>query len=791
MSVSFSSTPTFREHLFALLASVVATLIVFNEVLNGHIVANCVYLFNFEPWAHYKSELLTSGVQNAILSDSIDGADANLRPFHVNHFSVGNYLQLTRVVSSALKSTFGYWMGTSIECLLLFIALIFGSHLYLRRIGVSFAISLSTAIAFAFGSTNMHLHVGWAYETACAVWALYFLERLIQSNKWSDVAWATLAVINLGGRSMVHVVFYYSVVLAIYVAFRIVSLRERNAIGRMLLKMSTVGLLSALLSIDSLWPSIYHYTATFEKSYRESYGARQNSWRTALTFLFANFYGHPRTEPTRWIDGTYINNGMFVGTLAVFSACTLGLLRSLMRRDLVTLYFLSVTLFGFVYIYQLPGETIELSLMKVPGLNWVPPPYFKSVLHFTIAVLGALGLQYALESQGFVRFLNGVVYVIGGLALIDFGFDQYQSVITINGGPSKYLAQYMPQALSGSFAALGLTVCLIVHPQMRGKFSSVARSFFGVGIISFALWEAVVHSALWIPFSKPQHCFFRTETTDFLKANVNVGRVISLGFAAIPATLNPETYGIEMAAGRSPVSEPYRLLLQLADPDAYARHPTQYLFNVYTNLQSPIWDLADVRYIVASRKINVNEILSRHPPGSLTSHIFRDGVVFERTPSPTHAYLLHEMEKFESPVALQQALANGFRIREKVAVGVQDASLVPEILNEEGKPSRLLAFTKSRNRMELDVEATQNAYLLVSELYDPNWKAYIGERELTTFRGYFFLQAAVIPQGSHKVVFRYQLKWLKLMNCIVAISLLGSVVLLIKLSRKESSGTRG
>lgn len=60
------------------------------------------------------------------------------------------------------------------------------------------------------------------------------------------------------------------------------------------------------------------------------------------------------------------------------------------------------------------------------------------------------------------------------------------------------------------------------------------------------------------------------------------------------------------------------------------------------------------------------------------------------------------------------------------------------------------------NRIALRAETASPAYLLLSELDYPGWRAYIGSREVPIARADYLLRAIALPAGRHEVAFVYR-----------------------------------
>lgn len=775
--LGIASSP-YAGHLAAFLISILSIFIFFSPVRAGLILANCSLAFRYEPWVHHAYLLSPAEKANFILSDAIDGADANLNPTNIQNLSIARHLQINSVISALSKALLGLYSGMSLQYLYVFSSLLFFTYLYLRRIGINWGIAISVAIGFTYGSTNM-LYYGWSHETQAAVITLYFLERLLRSNKWIDCCWLMLAFLNLGGQTMVHVVVFYCFVIGVYILAKIASSEHRV---QLIQKVGLAGLGSIIISLDYLWPTIYHYTNYFETGYRQNYGIRQSSWYTLVTFLFANYYGHPLQEAARWISGTYVNSGMFIGSVAFLAACSAGTLRAILQRDFYSIFYLGMILFAVCFMYELPFEHLEKYTAQVPLLRMAPPIYFKAVLHFLVAAMGALGLQFLWDSRGRRALLLGLLSALIMLCLFIACANVVSEVTEMNKGASPYLDSYLPQAKVVALVGLGC-IFLIALFNSADRLRKLNRYMIAPGLISVITFETLTHMEGWIPYSRPENCLPPTATTTFLQKHTTNDRIIGLGYAGVPSIINKANYGIEMAAGRMSVNPVYRDYLRLADPNAYTAAPTQYLFNTSTNLTHPIWDLVDVRYFIAPKSIDSRSIVKDYPAGTLKAHRFTDGTVFERIPHSRHAYAFNEAEVFSSPEKAREAIMNGFPIRKKIALE-SNADRLPEPTSETPFTAIISNIQKNRNQISLDIDSSHDAYILISELYDPHWKAFIDGQRLKTFRSYFFLQGIQAPKGKHTVILEYSLPYLTGMNIIGACSIVFFISFFVFMERR-------
>ena len=60
----------------------------------------------------------------------------------------------------------------------------------------------------------------------------------------------------------------------------------------------------------------------------------------------------------------------------------------------------------------------------------------------------------------------------------------------------------------------------------------------------------------------------------------------------------------------------------------------------------------------------------------------------------------------------------------------------------------------------LKAGTNQNAYLALLDLYSPGWKTYIDGNETKIYRGYIGTRFIAVPEGRHKIEFKYRVPYL-------------------------------
>lgn len=767
-----------KKQLAAILVFVFTLIIVFPSIKSGMILHNCVYKYHFEPWAHHKN-LIGAGLENPIISDSMDGADANLTPYNVSLLSVGQYLQVYKQVSAALSFLFSGPTALAILYWLTFALCFFALSNFLAALGVPTLISFALSIGFTFGATNNHFYA-YGTLTTFGVTCFWFLERLIQTRQKKWLILLTLALVNLGGAEMVHIAVFYSFSLFAYAVFRLSVLAEHRKETFLLVGISFF--FSLAMSIDYIYPTAYHYLFNFDKGYREGYGILQSSPVSFSTLFYSRIFGDPILEQRRWPTETFLSSSLFIGSLAAFSLAAIFAPQSWPKKRLgCFLFFLVAALLSAVYQYRLPYENFELVLAKVPPFKWVPPLYFKAVFHFFLIVLAAFSLTSIYEGSLGSRGRRILALLITPLPLLAsiWVFHKYYLL----NGPSTWTINFFQEAsifIALNFAAL----CVLIFGGRRVK------SIACVALVILAAFEARANTRGWFPRADPRSCYPRTAVTDFLIARNDGARIQGLGRAAIPAIISRGTYGLETAMGRMPVSPGMAVLLQQIDPLAYKNHPTQYLFAESSILDHPVWELLNVRFFIARKAFTQEEAQHIGAGNALKFNYLSDGLVIERATTSSPAVLRTSCVPAEDEPTMARLLDNGYDWQKNVVVEPADLARI-ENFCLSGQPnnpqSKVFDYQKATNLIKFRVQQTSPGILVLSERWDSLWTVTVDDQPIAAVRTYFSLLGVPVGPGEHTITLRYQLPglWIAIWATLGAI--LAFLILTLLLCRRERS----
>ncbi len=217
-------------------------------------------------------------------------------------------------------------------------------------------------------------------------------------------------------------------------------------------------------------------------------------------------------------------------------------------------------------------------------------------------------------------------------------------------------------------------------------------------------------------------------------------------------------HGLDDAQGYNPV-QPKRFVEFLT---ALNGHPQEYHdANVYSiGVGSPLLDLLNIRYIVVPADIPSDRSdLQRMSELFPTIYADEEVRVLENLQAVPQAWIVHEARQVATGDALP-LLANGNVDPRTTAL----LETTPPELAPASDPSadQVTMTAESPDRLELETSSDAPGLLMLSESYDPGWKAYVDGEPVPVLVADHLLRAVPIPAGEHVVELRYEPTSLKI-----------------------------
>jgi Bacterial membrane protein YfhO len=286
-----------------------------------------------------------------------------------------------------------------------------------------------------------------------------------------------------------------------------------------------------------------------------------------------------------------------------------------------------------------------------------------------------------------------------------------------------------------------------------------------------AICALVLADLVWVnaganPTFDPARVFPPTRTTDLLRS-LPPGRVLvapgdlesnrtveaaRTKIVAPPNTLLP--YAIPAVTGKNQLLPRwYQEFAALIEPQPHLSHL------VFDSLQSPYFDLLNVRYVLTRA--------AAPAPDGLRLHARVEGVALYENPAALpRAFLARRaVEAGDAAAALRALRDPDFEPRATVVLAAADGEPVgsaPPAATGAGPspaephaPGSATITVDRRNQVTIVTEANADAWLVLSDKYYPGWRASVDGQAVPVRRANHTMRAVPVAQGRHVVSFEF------------------------------------
>ncbi len=568
---------------------------------------------------------------------------------------------------------------------------------------------------------------------------------------WAVAAGLFLATSILAGH--IQTTLFIVLTLALYTLWQTCFLwresrREtsRSPIARSLVSLLTYPLLTFLvafgLSALLLIPAyeMTGHTLRAEVSYAEA--SRYSLQPAQLIGLVvpAFFNRDPRFH---WGPWDRVETG-YAGILTlVLAAVAIGLRRDRLTRFLALLGLLALLL-------ALGGNTIVHGWLYslLPGFDKLrAPARFTFLLGFALAALAALGLDTLLhprpaDSSGsppaaLRPILRSLTWVWGGACL--FGLPAGYYALLVSQDKDPVIFNRVAAALNGLVWFILLLAASLVLLRFRHRLSGAAFGWLAVALIALDLFSMGAY--LDLGDRDPTFGFDHPAAIAFLKSDPSLYRIDTR--TGIWHLWQPDTSLLHDIGDVWGVVNP----LTLADYNRY--------WEGMGSRSSALYDFLNAKYVVGSKDVPLD--WDKFAPvfdGDPDLNIYLNRRALPR------ALLVHRALAVADHESAWQAIHQpGFDPATTVVVeGGQGLAAPPD-------PAETLRVTSyTPNEITLEATTATDAYLVLSEVYYPGWRAEVDGQPAAVVRANYTFRAVRLGPGSHRVrlTFRPSSWWLGL-----------------------------
>ncbi len=571
--------------------------------------------------------------------------------------------------------------------------------------------ALVGALVFMFSDVFV-IHAGNLNLIAVAAWLpltfLAYHRALLAPRRRDGLAWAVASgalfgVATLAGHG--QMTFITASFLGSYAVYRLAAERDRRALPLLVL----VGLIGAGMAAVSLLPAALLTPLTRRGDFGYAQAAAYALPPRGLVGLIApGFYG--RSTLAFWGDWPRVETG-YAGILPLLLAPLALSLRPRRRRlffGLAGIVFLLLALGPATPVHRLAFTLLPLPF-QVPA-RWVLP------LDFCLAWLAADGVAalYAGRAGDRRRWIAGAGVALL-LALV------WLAVQAARAPAARQDQAWQAVLIAAVFGAAGW---LLLWRRLIGRLP--APRFLALAVALVATDLIALGAAVEIEPNRPTTGYERAAAINYLKGDPGIHRLdVATGLWQPSAA---QLHGLYDVGG---VFNP----LQLANHAVY--------MGAVGFRGSPLYNLTGVKYIVADKL---------EPPGdtAFIVPVFNgdpDVDVYLNTRALPRVFLAYEaIVAPDADAAFAAVHAAGFDPAHQVVV--EDGPAIAGGLG--GGQVEITRY--DRNRAVFTVSTDGPAYLVLSDVYHPDWRATRNGESVPIYSADYAFRAVFLPEGGRHVV---------------------------------------
>jgi len=210
--------------------------------------------------------------------------------------------------------------------------------------------------------------------------------------------------------------------------------------------------------------------------------------------------------------------------------------------------------------------------------------------------------------------------------------------------------------------------------------------------------------------------------------------------------------------------------------------------NIFPNgIDSPLVDLLNIRYFIVptvptDSRADLDALAEKFP----IVYADRKVTILENTDALPRAWVVHEAEQRSAGDTLALLAEGAVDPRDVVLLETTPPDLAPSDGNDTVRMTK-----QSPDAMTLAVTSSTDGMLVISNGYDPGWKAWVDGNEVEVVPANHALQAISLPAGEHTVTLRYETPGINLGLAITGTTILTLIVAWFVIRQRANSRAAG
>ncbi|MDP3983279.1 MAG: YfhO family protein [bacterium] len=653
------------------------------------------------------------------------------------------------------------------------------TYLFLKKLSLSFKSSLFGTVLFVYSGWM----TVWSQESLViehtALWLpmiLYSIERLF--SKYSYANWLLLV---LGLSLSILAGFLQMTIYSFFLAGLWILYRWKNKDRRQLKQLYPFifGLLVAILLVGIyLVPAI----EAFFGSPRGQVDAKflfddylAEPWHL-LTFLIPDFWGNPGAY-NYFGNGFYHESviyfgipGFMLALYALFSKCVSSKYNKMafFKWTGITALLLGFSPIGWLLYYS-----------RLPILSVIMPSRIFIVAVFSLSVLSAYGMEKFLIEKWNKKVWLGIILSLTSIFAIAWGIIGLAKITNISAHIYKWYFPYL-KAINDPFGNLAIVSfrntilsSLLFSATVIGIFTggikkySVSRLSYYV-LIVISLVSSFYFANKYLYFSERKFVFPQVPVFTELQKIAGLDRVWGYGNGYIEKNMLMY-YGLYSPEGYDALfSQEYGELLfsqevqgsitkQILRTDANIRQASEYEAVLGNRYRAKLLSLLGVKYILEAKEgegKDWNTTEKRFPADSFKLEWEDDAYrIYENLNSLPRSFLVNDYVVLKDKQEIADKLFSETFDLSKTVIVEEELSLDYSRDCSSGI-SEITSYTP--NQVDIETDSRCPAILFLSDNYYPGWNAYIDGEKTKIYRSDYSFRAVTVPEGIHKVQFKYE-----------------------------------
>jgi hypothetical protein len=747
----------------------------------------------FYPWKYYASEdfkahndLLTDPV-NAFYAETYNKGlkDGNLTQWCPYVLTGIPSLVGTPGTFAPLKILFHRFLPTyAATTLLLFTHLLLMGcfmYWYLFEIGAGWRGALFGAVAYMFnGCVMVWLEFEmWVTVGACLPLLLVSMERYLGKRRLF-YAFAGGGVFGLMFLySSFQLIIYISVFMVLYLGFLMVRAYGRKEAGRGLASLVTCFAVTCITGLLIGAVEIIPFLEAASNSSRMSrtFGFQQLfdtlarvPFRFFVTSFFPDYFGSPVLHnnflpklPTQ----EYINNNELtlyagVSTVFGFAACMTA------RKNVFSRYHIFMTL---LILAMITGTYAYYPFFKlVPGMNKTNPTRLIFLFVFVFSAAAGLGIK-GFQDMTHIRkkiFLGAALLLLTVVSIISFFGNSPEVTHWINKErfdaiPPRLIDKLL-EALQNLRSIrspviykpliLTLVAFCLFSLLVTVRKNRITNAVF-VLILVLLSYDLMSFGRNYNTTVKPEDVYPKTPAIEFLQKQRGPFRVIQdTDNSLYVNTLIP--FGLEEIGGYQSYypDRVNKLMSYIRNGDKVFTGAILDRWVMFgskkTDYSLRIFDLMNVRYLLTAPSVEI--------ANKKYKLVFREDLaVYENKDVMPRAFVVHNYVVINNmKQILQYMWSDAFDMKNKVVLEKEPSSELTAGIHAPSYPPQATFEKYTPGAITIKTDLSTRGWLVLSDTYDPGWKAEVDGKETVIRRANYNFRAVEVPAGRHTVSFLYR-----------------------------------